>query len=220
MNHFRARGRRRRLAASVAPSLHVRGAPRRQRTAMTYLLVANDGGHVVELRALAERFDNGHDRAWVDCADTPDPGAARRRDGVLGRQGTDSRLEGGRSPTRCMLRRILNSQTFSVGREHGFEPRAVVTSAGRAPANPAHYIESVTRTDTLSMSGKDPPGGARGHDVRPVAAVADRRDGTTAGSVLDGYRVARDSRRDRSSGSSSASGPAPATDSPGSSGGS
>ncbi len=117
------------------------------------LLAANDGGHITQLRALADRIDGVGDRLWVTVP-TPQ---------------TESMLAGERvhwvtpAPTRDWhaawrngrrIRHLFHVYDISSAISTG---SSVAVSALPHAAHrriPTHYIESVTRTDGISMSGK------------------------------------------------------------------
>ena len=117
------------------------------------LLAANDGGHITQLRTLADRIDGIGDRLWVTVP-TPQ---------------TESMLAGERvhwvtpAPTRDWhaawrngrrIRHLFHVYDISSAISTG---SSVAVSALPHAAHrriPTHYIESVTRTDSISMSGK------------------------------------------------------------------
>ena len=117
------------------------------------LLAANDGGHITQLQALADRIDGVGDRLWVTVP-TPQ---------------TESMLAGERvhwvtpAPTRDWhaawrngrrIRHLFHVYDISSAISTG---SSVAVSALPHAAHrriPTHYIESVTRTDGISMSGK------------------------------------------------------------------
>jgi UDP-N-acetylglucosamine transferase subunit ALG13 len=120
---------------------------------MTTVLAANDGGHIMQLWTLAQRFTPADDRLWVTV-----PTAQ-----------TESLLAGervtwvGPAPTRDWKAALRNAaairtvfRTNTVDRVVSTGSSLAISALPHAAARriPAHYIESVTRTDGISFSGK------------------------------------------------------------------
>jgi UDP-N-acetylglucosamine transferase subunit ALG13 len=120
---------------------------------VTTLLAANDGGHLVQLRSLVGRFGLGDDRLWVTVR-TPQ---------------TESMLAGervswvGAAPTRDWRAAARNGAAIHGLFRGNDITRAISTGSSLAVSTlphaavrrlPAHYIESVTRTDGFSMAGR------------------------------------------------------------------
>src|SRR5687768_13998529 len=120
---------------------------------MTYLLVANDGGHVAELRALAARFSDGHDRMWA-TARTPQTQALLAGEVVYWVDRAPTRDWKAVVSNAVLLRRLLDARPFSAVVSTGSSLALSALPQAALRRIPAHYIESVTRTDTLSMSGR------------------------------------------------------------------
>jgi UDP-N-acetylglucosamine--N-acetylmuramyl-(pentapeptide) pyrophosphoryl-undecaprenol N-acetylglucosamine transferase len=120
---------------------------------VTTLLAANDGGHLVQLHSLVDRFGLEDDRLWVTVP-TPQ---------------TESMLAGeqvswvGPAPTRDWRAAARNGAVIhGLFRRHDIT-RAISTGSSLAVSTlphaavrrlPAHYIESVTRTDGFSLAGR------------------------------------------------------------------
>ena len=120
---------------------------------MTTLLAANDGGHVVQLYSLVDRFGLEGDRLWVTVR-TPQ---------------TESMLAAeqvtwvGAAPTRDWRAAARNGALIHGLFRRSDITRAISTGSSLAVSTlphaavrrlPAHYIESVTRTDGFSMAGR------------------------------------------------------------------
>lgn len=151
------------------------------------LLVANDGGHIMQLRSLVERFAGIDERIWVTV---PTP----QTESML----ANERVHWvGAAPTRDWRAVIRNAG--EIRKVFRTEPitRAISTGSSLALSAlpqaalrrvPAHYVESVTRTDGLSLSGRilARTPGVRLYVQWPHLQAPGRR---YAGSVLDGFRV-------------------------------
>jgi UDP-N-acetylglucosamine transferase subunit ALG13 len=160
----------------------------------TTLLVANDGGHIMQLRSLVDRFAVVEDRTWVTVA-TPQ---------------TESLLAGervhwvGEAPTRdwravgrnaVLIRRIFRSE--SIGRAISTGSSLALSALPQAALRriPTHYIESVTRTEGYSLSGRilQRVPGIEMYVQWPHLATERWR---YCGSVLDGYASETTTRRE------------------------
>ena len=120
---------------------------------MTTLLAANDGGHLVQLYSLVDRFGLDDDRLWVTVRtpQTESMLAAERVSWV------------GAAPTRDWRAAAQNGAlVHGLFRRHDIT-RAISTGSSLAVSTlphaavrrlPAHYIESVTRTEGFSMAGR------------------------------------------------------------------
>lgn len=150
------------------------------------LLVANDGGHIMQLRSLVERFEGIGERIWVTVPtpQTESMLAAERVHWV------------GAAPTRDWRAVIRNAGAIRTVFRDERITRAISTGSSLALSAlpqaalrrvPAHYIESVTRTDGLSLSGRilERTPGVRLYVQWPHLRGRTRR---YAGSVLDGFR--------------------------------
>lgn len=120
---------------------------------MTTLLAANDGGHIMQLRSLVDRFGLHDDRYWVTVPTSQ----------------TKSLLAGecvqwvDEAPTRDWRAALRNARSIcKLFRGHDIA-RAISTGSSLAISTlpqaalrriPAHYIESVTRADGFSLSGR------------------------------------------------------------------
>jgi UDP-N-acetylglucosamine--N-acetylmuramyl-(pentapeptide) pyrophosphoryl-undecaprenol N-acetylglucosamine transferase len=117
------------------------------------LLVANDGGHIMQLSSLVDRSAEVEDRIWVTVA-TPQ---------------TESLLAGervcwvGEAPTRdwravgqnaVKIRKLFRSETIDRAISTGSSLALSALPQAALRRIPAHYIESVTRTDGFSLSGR------------------------------------------------------------------
>jgi beta-1,4-N-acetylglucosaminyltransferase len=145
------------------------------------LLVCSPGGHLVQMQALRPCWD-GLDRTWVTL-----PGADVEH--LL----AGERVVLAHGPTNRSLRKLLRNIPIAWREVHGRRPDAVL-STGAALAVPFFviaklhrrrcvYVESLTRTEGLSMSGRL---------VYPLADAffvqwpsAARRRARYAGSILE-----------------------------------
>jgi UDP-N-acetylglucosamine transferase subunit ALG13 len=120
---------------------------------MTALMVANDGGHLMQLVTLAPRLPVSEDRMWMTVR-TPQ---------------TESLLEGERvhwmfpAPTRdwravarnaVKARAILRKHGISSVVSTGASLALSVFPVARAQGIPCHYVESATRVHGPSLSGR------------------------------------------------------------------
>lgn len=120
---------------------------------MTILLVANDGGHLAQLRSLARRLPFADDHRWVT---TP---TAQSESLLAG----EDVFWVGPAPTRDLraaadnARRIaplVRRRSVSAVVSTGSSLAVSALPLARAHGIDAHYIESATRTDGPSLSGR------------------------------------------------------------------
>jgi UDP-N-acetylglucosamine--N-acetylmuramyl-(pentapeptide) pyrophosphoryl-undecaprenol N-acetylglucosamine transferase len=151
------------------------------------LLVANDGGHLTQLHSLAGRFVPSADRLWA----------------TVPTEQTTSLLEGEEvvwmdpAPTRDWRAAVRNARRIRPLLAEGSVSRVVSTGSSLAvSALPqaamrgisAHYIESVTRADAISLSGRMVAAVPWVHRYVQWPHLA-RGRWLYRGSVLDGFRV-------------------------------
>jgi len=152
---------------------------------MTILLVANDGGHLAQLHSLARRLPFADDHRWVT---TP----TAQSESLL--QGEDV-FWVGPAPTRDLRAAVDNARLLAPLMRRRSVTAVISTGSSlavsalpqaRAHGIAAHYIESATRTDGPSLSGRilARTPGVQLYTQNPT--WADRR-WTYAGSVFDGW---------------------------------
>lgn len=119
----------------------------------TTLLVANDGGHITQLWNLAPRITAIQDRVWVT------PSTFQTRSLLKG----ERVYWAGSAPTRDwkavirnarIIRRILLAEKVDRVISTGSSLALSALPQAAARGIDAHYIESVTRTDGFSVSGR------------------------------------------------------------------
>lgn len=156
---------------------------------MTTLLVASTGGHLAELYDLAPRMGIGTDARWVTF-DSP-----QSRSLLAGREvefvpPATSRDAVGTLRDYIAARRILRGGRFTRVISTG----ASVAAAFFLPAGRAgiacHYVESATRTEGPSLTGRLVARLPRTHLYTQYAGWADAR-WQHEGSVFDAYSVRR-----------------------------
>lgn len=120
---------------------------------MTALLVANDGGHIQQLRSLHRRLSIGRDHVWVTVP------TAQTRSLMAGERVIWSRP----APTRDLaaavgngldLADVLHPADFSHVVSTGASLAVSILPLARLRGISAHYIESATRARGPSVSGR------------------------------------------------------------------
>jgi UDP-N-acetylglucosamine transferase subunit ALG13 len=159
---------------------------------MTTLLVASTGGHLAELHDLAPRLDVGEDRCWVTF-DVPQSRSLLAGEEVVHVPYATSRdlvgafrdfLEATRLLNRRRVTRIISTGASVAG--SFFVP----ASARRIPC---HYIESATRTEHPSVTGRMVARVPGTHLYTQYRSWADER-WRYGGSVFDAYVAERDAK--------------------------
>jgi UDP-N-acetylglucosamine:LPS N-acetylglucosamine transferase len=149
---------------------------------MKVLLVCSPGGHLQQMLALEPAW-RGMDRAWVTL-----PGAD------VGHLLADETVTLGHGPTNRSVRRLISNIGLAWGLLRRDRPDAIL-STGAGLAVPFFavgkllgirlvYVESVTRIETVSLSGKLVYRLADRFFVQWPQAAERRRRATYAGSVL------------------------------------
>lgn len=117
------------------------------------LLVASEGGHLVELNLLAERMSLPGDRAWVTF-DTPQSRSLLVGQDVHFAPFAGTRDLVGTARAAVWARHFLRGRRFDTVISTGASiALAVLPLAARAGAR-CYYIESATRTDGPSLTGR------------------------------------------------------------------
>lgn len=154
---------------------------------MTALLVANDGGHIQQLRSLHKRLSIGTDHVWVTVP------TAQTRSLMAGEQVIWSRP----APTRDLaaavvngldLADVLHPSDFSHVVSTGASLAVSILPVARLRGISTHYIESATRARGPSVSGRilaHVPG-IHLYSQHPTWAAGRWQ---YRGSVFDGYRL-------------------------------
>jgi UDP-N-acetylglucosamine--N-acetylmuramyl-(pentapeptide) pyrophosphoryl-undecaprenol N-acetylglucosamine transferase len=120
---------------------------------MTTLLVASEGGHLIELKLLSERLSSAADRVWVTF-DTPQSRSLLAGQEVRFAPFAGSRDLMGTKRAAVWARDFLRTNHFDTVVSTGASiALAVLPLASRAGAD-CHYIESATRTDGPSLTGR------------------------------------------------------------------
>jgi UDP-N-acetylglucosamine transferase subunit ALG13 len=152
---------------------------------MTTLLVASGGGHLAELHALAPRLGLGADRCWA-TPETPQSASLLDGERVVPVLPAASRDVPGALRNYRTARELLRTGRYDRVVSTGASVAASFFLAARRAGVPCDYIESATRTDGPSLTGRMV---ARlpGTSLRTQHPVwADER-WHFAGSVFDGY---------------------------------
>jgi UDP-N-acetylglucosamine--N-acetylmuramyl-(pentapeptide) pyrophosphoryl-undecaprenol N-acetylglucosamine transferase len=117
------------------------------------LLVASEGGHLVELVLLASRLDQAGERAWVTF-DTPQSASLLAGQQVHFAPFAGTRDLAGTARAALWARRFLRGNHFDTVVSTGASiALAVLPQAARAGSD-CFYIESATRTDGPSLTGR------------------------------------------------------------------
>jgi UDP-N-acetylglucosamine transferase subunit ALG13 len=154
---------------------------------MTTLLVANDGGHAMQLHQLVPRLPIDDDPLWVTVP-TPQTRALLRDERVAWMEPAVTRDWRAAARNAWRAASLFRTHEVRAAFSTGSSLAASVLPQARARRIPTFYVESVTRTEGPSMSG------------RLVASVPGMRVFTQwpqwqgrrwrfGGSVLDGYRA-------------------------------
>ena len=151
---------------------------------MTTLLVANDGGHLMDLGALAPRLLLD-DVVWVTVP-TPQTESLLEGETVVWAHRADTRDLWAAVRNTEVLRKAISSHRprAAVSTGSSLALSALPQCAARGVA--AHYIESVTRTGGFSLSGRVLRRTPRLHLYTQWPHLADSR-WRFRGSVLDGF---------------------------------
>jgi UDP-N-acetylglucosamine transferase subunit ALG13 len=156
---------------------------------MSTLLVASTGGHLAELHALTDRLGVGPDRTWVTF-DTPQSRSLLAGEDVVHVPPATSRDLLGTTRDLLAARRLLRggryTRVISTGASVAWSVFAPATRAGL----PCHYIESATRTEGASLTGRLVARLPRTSLYTQHAGWADQK-WRHGGSVFDGYRAVR-----------------------------
>lgn len=120
---------------------------------MTTLLAANDGGHITQLSALLSRLAVGDDRLWVTVA-TPQTESmlANERVNWVGPAPTRDWRAAARNAR--LIHRVLRKERIARAISTGSSLAVSALPQAALRGIPAHYIESVTRTDGYSLAGR------------------------------------------------------------------
>ena len=120
---------------------------------MTTLLVASEGGHLVELKLLSERMRPEEDRIWVTF-DTPQSQSLLADQEVHFAPFVGTRDFMGTARAAVWARNLLRTSNFETVVSTGASiALAILPLASRAGAE-CYYIESAARTDGPSLTGR------------------------------------------------------------------
>lgn len=120
---------------------------------MTTLLVASEGGHLVELYLLTARMSPAEDRVWVTF-DTPQSQSLLAGQEVYFAPFVGTRDPVGTARAAVWARNFLRSNHFDTVLSTGASiALAILPLASRVGAE-CYYIESATRTDGPSLTGR------------------------------------------------------------------
>jgi UDP-N-acetylglucosamine--N-acetylmuramyl-(pentapeptide) pyrophosphoryl-undecaprenol N-acetylglucosamine transferase len=119
----------------------------------TTLLAANDGGHIVQLRSLVDRFGLEGERLWVTPR-TPQTESLLAGERVFWAHAAPTRDWRAAVRNAAAIRRLLRSEDVSRVISTGSSLAVSALPQAGLHRIPAHYIESVTRTDGFSLSGR------------------------------------------------------------------
>jgi beta-1,4-N-acetylglucosaminyltransferase len=116
------------------------------------LLVCSSGGHLLQLLALSSAWE-GYERVWITF-DKPDARVLLRGE----------RVHYAHGPTNRSLRNLVRNLRLARGLLARERPSAIITTGagvavpfawiGRLRGVPVFYVESLTRIDELSLSGR------------------------------------------------------------------
>jgi UDP-N-acetylglucosamine transferase subunit ALG13 len=153
---------------------------------MTTLLVANDGGHAAQLAALAPRCDlAGDDELWV-TVETPQTASLLRGKDVLWVEPAVTRDAPAALRNALRVRDVFRQARVQRAISTGSSLAVSVLPQAWLHGAETHYIESVTRTDGPSLSGRMLARIPGIHVYTQWPSWASARWGF-GGSVLDGY---------------------------------
>ena len=119
---------------------------------MTTLLVANDGGHIMQLFTLLRRLDIGHDRLWMTPR-TPQTESLLAGERVKWTRPCPTRDVGALVHNTWEARDVFSEHDISLVVSTGAALALAVLPQARLRGVPCVYIESATRVDCPSLSG-------------------------------------------------------------------
>jgi UDP-N-acetylglucosamine transferase subunit ALG13 len=120
---------------------------------MTALLVANDGGHLMQLHALAPRLPIAKDRLWVTPR-TEQSVSLLKDEEVFWVHRAPTRDAAAVARNAFAVRRLLRERTFTSAVSTGSSLALSALPQARLHGIPTYYIESATRVAGPSMSGR------------------------------------------------------------------
>jgi UDP-N-acetylglucosamine--N-acetylmuramyl-(pentapeptide) pyrophosphoryl-undecaprenol N-acetylglucosamine transferase len=152
---------------------------------MTALLVANDGGHLMQLVTLAPRLPVGDDRMWMTVP-TPQSESLLAGERVHWMSPAPTRDWRAVARNAAKARAALRQQEITSVVSTGASLALSVFPVARARSIACHYVESATRVHGPSLSGRLV---SRIPGVRLYTQHEQWSDGRWAyrGSVLDGF---------------------------------
>ena len=117
------------------------------------LLAANDGGHITQLRTLADRFETADRRMWVTVR-TPQTEHLLAGETVHWTGPAPTRDAGAAWRNARTIWRLLDNRDVGAAISTGSSLAVSALLPAALRRIPAHYIESVTRADGISLSGR------------------------------------------------------------------
>ena len=122
---------------------------------MTTLLAANDGGHLMQLHQLMPRLALDADRVWV-APRTAQSASLLRDEEVFWVERAPTRDAGAAARNALKVRRLLGRRRSRITAAYstGSSLAVSVLPQARAKGVDAYYIESATRVDGPSLSGR------------------------------------------------------------------
>ena len=120
---------------------------------MSTLLVASEGGHLVELHLLAQRMGLGEERVWVTF-ETPQSHSLLAGQPVHYAPYAGTRDVIGTAKAALWARSLLRANQFDTVVSTGASIALAVLPLAASAGAKCYYIESATRTDGPSLTGR------------------------------------------------------------------
>jgi UDP-N-acetylglucosamine:LPS N-acetylglucosamine transferase len=154
---------------------------------VTALFVANDGGHLQQLVALAPRLELAGDRLWL-TNDSPQSQSLLADERVHHLPHVDPRDVRGVLAGAWAVRRLIAAERPSVVVSTGASIALSALPVAVAHGIPVHYVESATRVSGPSMTGRLLGRVPKIHLYTQYPALVDRR-WQYRGSVFDSFEA-------------------------------
>ena len=156
---------------------------------MTALLVANDGGHLMQLKTLSRRLPMDDTFHWVTVPTPQSESLLAGQDVTWVRPGP-TRDVGAALHNAVLAFPLCRRRRLSAVVSTGSSLAVSVLPQARLRGTPAYYIESATRTDGPSLSGRM-LARVPGVELYTQNASWASRKWKYAGSVFDGWQARR-----------------------------